>query len=170
MQYNWALDIALDSAGDQSLIVQGLESFDGFTVDMGEIELSTGNEKRYVSGKATFQESTLVLKDFVDAGVAEAMNRWFTEVYNARTGSVGLAANYKKQADLTITSPDNGQARIWKFIGMWPKSFKHGPFDMTSEDKAVIECVMRFDKVIPGTGFNNGLGSINVGSTTIALP
>ncbi len=94
--------------------------------------------------------------------------RW-TEVYNASTGSIGLASAYKKQADLTLVSPDQSSVRVWKFLGVYPERFKHGPFDMTTNDKVNIEMTLSIDKVIPGTGFNSGLGSINVGSTTIPI-
>ncbi len=73
--YNWALEVALDNAGDQALIVQGLESFDGFEVSVESIALKYANETRKVAGQANFEASTLVLRDFVDAGVAEAANR-----------------------------------------------------------------------------------------------
>jgi hypothetical protein len=167
--FSWALEIALDDAGDQLLIVQGLETFDGVTMSNEEIELKYANEKRYVAGQAQFEASTLVLKDMVDIGIAEAMIRWRYQVYNPETGSIGLARNYKKNADLTIVAPDQSIARVWKFIGIWPQQFKHGGFDMTTSDKVVVETTLRYDKAIPGSGLNTGLGSINIGSVTIPL-
>jgi len=167
--FNWSLEIALDDAGDQLLIVQGLESFDGVTESNDEIELQYANEKRYFAGQATFESSTLVLKDYVDQGVAEAMLRWRRQVYNPETGSIGLAADYKKVADLTLIAPNQEIVRIWKFQGIWPQQFKHGPFDMTSSDKVTIEATLRYDKAIPSTGLNTGLGSINTGSVSIPL-
>jgi len=167
--FNWSLDIALDDAGDQNIIVQGLESFDGFTEGNEEIELQYANEKRYFAGQAVYESSSLVLKDYVDQGVAEAIWRWRYQVRNPETGSIGLAKNYKKQADLTIAAPDNSIVRIIKFIGMWPVQFKHGPWDMTTSGKTTIEVTLRYDKVIPGTGLNTGLGSINLGSVTVNI-
>ena len=168
-QFNWALEIALDDAGDQQLIVTGLESFDGVSESNDEIELQYANEKRYVAGKATFEAAPLVLKDMVDIGIAAAIVRWRRQVYNPETGSIGLARDYKKNADLTIVAPDQSSVRIWKFVGMWPQAVKYGSLDMTASDKVNVEVTLRYDKAIASTGLNSGLGSINVGSTTLPL-
>lgn len=167
--FNWALEIALDDAGDQNLIVTGQESFDGVTMGTEEIEIPYANEKRYFAGQAAFEASTLVLRDMVDIGIAEAILRWSFQVYNPETGSIGLARDYKKGADLTIYAPDQSIVRIWKFEGMWPQQVKHGGFDMTSSDKINIEVNLRYDKALPSTGLNTGLGSINVGNVTLPL-
>lgn len=167
--FSWSLEIALDDALDQLLIVNGLESFDGVNVSNDEIEIKYANEKRYVAGQASFESASLVLRDFVDIGIAEAMTRWRYQVYNPETGSIGLASAYKKNADLTIYAPDQSIVRIWKFQGIWPQSYKQGPFDMSDSGIVKIEANLRYDKAIPSTGLNSGLGSINVGSITIPL-
>jgi hypothetical protein len=167
--FNWALEIALDDAGDQQLIVTGLQSFEGVSESNEEIELQYANERRYVAGQASYEAAPLVLNDFVDIGVAAAIIRWSRQVYNPETGSIGLARDYKKNADLTLVSPDQSIVRVWKFIGMWPQMRKYGAVDMTSNDKVQIEVTLRFDKAIPSTGLNSGLGSINVGNLTLPL-
>jgi hypothetical protein len=167
--YNWALEIALDDAGDQQLIVQGLETFDGVSESNDEIELQYANEKRYVAGQATYEAAPLVLKDMVNIGIAAAIVRWRRQVYNPETGSIGLASVYKKNADLTITAPDQSAVRIWKFVGMWPQAVKYGTYDMTTSDKVTVEVTLRYDKAIPSTGLNGGLGGVNVGNVTLPL-
>lgn len=161
--YNWSLEIALDNAGDQILIMQALETFQGPRMEVEDIELSYANEKRYVAGKATFDELTLTLKDFVDQDVAGAAIRWWTEVYNSETGSIGLAAKYKKAADLVYYAPDQSISRFWKLLGCYPKRIEHGDLDMTTSDKVLLTVVLRYDRAVPGDGLNTGLGGINVG-------
>ena len=168
-QFNWALEIALDDAGDQQLIVQGLETFDGVSESNEEIELQYANEKRYVAGQATYEAAPLVLKDMVNIGIAAAIIRWRRQVYNPETGSIGLARDYKKNADFTIVAPDQSSVRIWKFVGMWPQAVKYGSMDMTASEKVTIEVTLRYDKAIPSTGLNSGLGGINVGQVTLPL-
>ena len=164
--YNWSLEIALDDAGDQVLITQGLESFAGPDCDMGEIALPYGNEVRYVAGRATFAEAPLVIRDFVDIGTFNALYKWFREVYNSDTGSVGLARTYKKNADLTLVAPNQTVARSWKLIGCWPRRFKHGDYSQETVDKVRVETIIRYDRAVPSFGLNTGLGGINVGSLT----
>jgi hypothetical protein len=168
-QYNWSLEIALDDAGDQVLITQGLESFTGPDCDVGEIELNYGNETRYVAGRAKFQEAPLVVRDFVDIGVFNALMKWFRQVYNSETGAIGLARNYKKNADLVMVAPDQSVARAWKLIGVWPRRMHHGDFSMENVDKVRIECLLRYDRAIPSFGLSTGLGGINVGILTPPL-
>lgn len=167
--YRWSLEIALNDPGDQFLIVTGHQSFGGVDWSNEEIELRMAGEPRFVAGQARWESAPLVLYDYVDRGVLEALIRWRYEVYNPETGSTGLAANYKKNADLQMVAPDQSSARFFKFIGMWPQRLKFGELSQDRNDAVMIECILRFDKGIPGSGLNTGLGSINVGSTTIGL-
>lgn len=167
--YNWSLEIALDDAGDQILIMQGLESFSAPTESNEEITLDYANEKRYVAGKAAYASSTLVLKDFVDMGVANAVIRWRRQVYNPETGSIGLARNYKKNADLTLMAPDQSSIRIWKLYGMWPTEADFGNLNMASSDKVMLSLSLRYDRAVPGSNLTQGLAGINAGSLTPPL-
>jgi hypothetical protein len=168
-QYNWSLEVALDDAGDQLLITQSLESFSGPDLDVGEIELNYGNETRYVAGKARYAEGALVVKDFVDIGTANALLRWSRQVYNPETGSMGLARDYKKMADLVLVAPNQSVARAWKLVGIWPRRMKHGDYSMNNQDLVRIEMVLRYDRAVPGSGLNTGLGGLNAGTLTPPL-
>src|SRR5690606_32489215 len=130
-------EIALDDAGDQLLIMQALETFQGPKMEVDDIELNNGNERRYVAGKVTYDELTLTVKDMVDQDVAGACLRWWTEVYNSSTASIGLAAKYKKAADLVLYGPNQEISRFWKLFGVYPKRFDHGDYDMNTSDKVL---------------------------------
>jgi len=167
--YNWSLEIALDDAGDQILIMQGLESFTAPAESNDEIALHYANEVRYVAGKASFAAATLTLKDFVDMGVANAVIKWRRSVYNSETGSIGLAKDYKKNADLTLMAPDQSTVRIWKLVGVWPVSVNYGSLNMTQSSAVLIQLNLRYDKAIPGSNLTAGLGGINAGILTPPL-
>lgn len=161
--YNWGLDIALNDAGDQVLLNLGAESFDGLELTMDEIALGYATEERYVAGKAKFSETTFVLKDYVDIGVAQALLKWHREVYNPETGAEGLARDYKKYADLVLIAPNQTISRFYKIIGLWPKRFKHGPFSHEDSAQVKIDVTLRYDRFVPASGLNQGLSGINVG-------
>lgn len=169
LQSNFSLEIALDDAGDQMLIMQGLESFDAPTESSQEITLDYANEQRFVAGKTQYHTSELKLKDFVDMGVANAVIKWRRQVYNPESGSVGLPRDYKKSADLTLSAPNGSAIRIWKLFGVWPQSVHYGTLSMTSNDKVLISVTLRYDRAVPGSNLTQGLGGINAGVLTPAL-
>lgn len=164
--YNWSFEVALDDAGDQLLIMQGLESFRAPKVGVEEIELNYANEKRYVAGKAIYEPLPLVLKDFVDQNVANAVEKWRQQVYNPVSGSIGLAKDYKKVADLVLYAPDQSISRFWKLFGIWPLDVDYGELDMNNSDKVLITINLRYDRHEAGTGLNDDLGGVNVGFDT----
>jgi len=168
--YNWSLEIALDDAGDQILIMQGLESFSAPHESNDEITLEYANERRYVAGKASFAAAELKLKDFVDMGVANAIIKWRRLVYNAETGSIGLARDYKKNADLTLMAPNQSAVRIWKLQGVWPQAAHYGDgLNMAGTDKVLISVTLRYDRAIPGSNLSLGLAGLNAGILTPPL-
>jgi hypothetical protein len=160
---NWSLEIALDDPGDQVLIVQGIQSFDGVRVSSEEISLEYANERRYVAGKTEYQTATLRLLDFVDAGTASAIIKWDRLVRNSETGSVGLARDYKKNADLVMGAPNGSTIRIWKLIGLWPQAVEYGEFDMRSSEPVEVSATLRYDRAVPGANLSFGLSGLNAG-------
>jgi hypothetical protein len=164
--YNFSLEIALDDAGDQMLIMSGLESFDTPTETTEEIVLDYGSSKRYVAGKTTFNTAELKLKDFVDQGVAQAVINWRRSVFNAETDATGFARDYKKSADLILVAPDNSISRIWKLQGLWPTTVHYGSLSMAQSDKVLISVTLRYDRALPGSNLSLGLAGINAGALT----
>jgi hypothetical protein len=162
-KYDWALEIALDDAGDQVIILQSLESAELPKEENEEIELHYASEVRYVAGKVKYETIPLVLKDFVDIGTANAIIKWRRQVQNAETGSTGLARNYKKNADLSIFAPNQSVTRIWKLIGVWPQKVEYGVLDMKENDKVDITVTLRYDRAVPSVGLNSGLSGLNAG-------
>lgn len=168
-KFDWSLEIALDDAGDQVIIMQSLEAMSPIRESNDEIELNYTNESRYVAGKAKYQECELRVKDFVDIGTANAILKWRRQVYNSETGSIGLARDYKKTADLSLFAPNQSVVRIYKLIGIWPKSYDTGDWNMSANEAGFISVVLRFDRMVPGVGLNTSLSGLNAGILTPPL-
>jgi hypothetical protein len=168
-KFDWSLEIALDDAGDQVIIMQSLDSLTGLKEASDEIELNYAGESRYVAGKTKYSDMDLKLKDFVDIGTANAILKWRRQVYNPQTGSIGLASVYKKNASLTMFAPNGSVTRIYKLIGCWPKAFDHGDFNMSESGLVFISTTIRFDRAVPDAGLNIGLSGLNAGVLTPAL-
>lgn len=145
-QNNWLLSVG-GLAGDRSIQL-GLEASSLPSVAVEEVELNFLNIRRYVAGKAVYDTIPLVLKDMVDAGVASALKTWSEQVFNPFTHKIGLARDYKKQADLILFAPDGTLTRTWSLIGAFPLSVNYGTLDMSSSDKVLIEGVIRYDRAL----------------------
>jgi hypothetical protein len=154
---------------DFAITINGLEGADNIqlalessalaTESNEEIELHYVNERRYVAGKAMYETVPMVIKDFVDVQVRDAIMKWRRSVYNPGPGDVtvggiiipqggvGLAKNYKKRADIILYAPDGSLERVQTLIGCWPQQVTGGTLDMTASDKVTIELTLRFDRV-----------------------
>jgi hypothetical protein len=166
---NWCIEIALDDAGDQVVIMQCLDSIAGIRESNEAIEIHYGNEVRYVAGKTRYQPIDLVVKDFVDIGAANALLKWRRQVYNPETGSIGLAREYKKNADLVLVAPNQTISRYYKLIGVYPESYNSGNLSMGSNEQVLVTVTLRIDRMVPGSGLNTALSGLNIGSLTGAL-
>ena len=122
-----------------------------FTLPSGsneEIELAYGNEKVWIAGQATYEASTLELRDTINAGTARQLMDWRYSVYNPNTGAIGLASSYKKTGSIFLLAPDGSSYREWTLVGCWPQAVKAGDLDMTDNNIVLLEATIRFDRAI----------------------
>lgn len=147
-KYNFSVEIFLPNQKDQENIQLAVESF-ALPNDRSEvITLNYGNIVRYVAGKTSFQARSLVLKDFVDVGTAQALSKWRQRVYNPLTDSMGLARDYKSIATIVLGAPDGTHERYWDLIGIWPSEVQWG--DIGQDNGLVmITATIQMDKAIP---------------------
>lgn len=168
---NFALQIPLlgQNASSADIIDFSLENFD-FPKEMNDpIDVPFGNETRRVAGKVNFQELSITLKDYCDPGTAEQCRKWRQRVYNAATGFIGWAANYKCQSSLILFAPNGFAERQFTLIGMWPMDINYGTGDMNGGDYNRIEMTLSVDKVIPGASVTRvGLTRASVALGTLA--
>lgn len=145
-QNNFTLEIPL-SGSDKDYISMGLH---GFTIPQQTnevVEVEFQNETRKVAGKATVEEGSLVLKDFVDVDTRGAILRWRKQVYDPDTGQVGLAKDYKKVGYVILEGPDGSGQRIATLIGCWPSAEPSTDLNMEGSDKILLEIPIQIDKI-----------------------
>lgn len=143
-QNNFSCEVALDDA-DRDLIIMGLEECPLPNEENEEVELNYQNMRVYVAGKFMVDETTIVLKDFVDQDTRGALLRWRQLVMNKATGQVGLAANYKKTMNIVMTGPDGSSVRVCKLKGAWPRRLEGGNLDMKTGEMVLMTVTIRFD-------------------------
>lgn len=140
--------LILEMGGDIELIQRSLDSFPIPKEANEEIAVNFGNEVRKVAGRSTFENLSLVLKDFVDQEVVEQMIAWRRLVYEPSTGKIGLARDYKKQGEVIMFGPDGERQRTWKLYGVWPSKLDPGGGDMNANENNKITCTLTIDKAI----------------------
>ena len=132
------------------------------------LELHYFNEVRYVAGKAVYEPVPLRLKDFVDVGVAAACVAWQQKTYDPNTGQIFFASKYKTEGALLLYGPDGVASRRWTLVGCWLMDFDPGALDMTSNEKVVMECTLRYDKALPEFAASGPAGGQDYSGTTFA--
>lgn len=118
------------------------------------IELPYLNEMRKVAGPVTFENATMVIRDFVTPDVAEFFRGWWHKVYDHTTGGIGFARDYKYDMPLYMYGPtDDSESyrREWVLIGCWPTSFNLNELNMgTRGDIRKINMDLAVDRIKPG--------------------
>lgn len=153
-QSNWEFEVELGSGDDKEIIRLSAISFALPNENNDPLELPYGNEKVYAAGKANFDASALVLRDYVDQETRNAILRWRRLVYDPETGAVGLARDYKKRASIVLKGPDGSTVydREVELIGCWPQAVTAGTLDYSAGDPVQIEVTIQYDKAIWNTG------------------
>ena len=138
---------------DGSVMQKALQSFPFPRESNPAITVPFGNEERKVAGRATFDDVTLVLKDFADQPVMRALLDWRKQVYDPTTGKIGWARDYKRDGQLILSGPDGTVERKWDLKGMWPSANEAGGGDMGDNSQNMISVTLSIDKAIPSSGF-----------------
>ena len=104
------------------------------------------NDSVNLTGKTSFSESTLVIKDAINYDSEKQFLQWRLRVYNPKTGKVGYAEDYKCDATVKEFSPSGDVVREWTLIGCFPSSVEYG--DLTYEDagEKQIQVTIMYDK------------------------
>jgi hypothetical protein len=119
-------------------------------LSVGEIALPYGNREAYIAGRAQFSEGPITVRDFIEADIAGALQKWFAQVYNPATDLVGYAADYKKSAKIYEFSPDYTVSRSWELSGCWPKDISFGELSHESGGQLkLVTFTLRYDRAIP---------------------
>lgn len=86
--------------------------------------------------------------DYVTDDVLRLLYAWRNLCFDARSGQIGLAPNYKKPATIFMYDP-SGVKIIYEFAvqGLWPSEIANIELDVSSDDIVKISCTMAADFV-----------------------
>ncbi len=137
-----------DLPGDEDLAL-ALASFPLPKVTNGIIEIGHVNEKRKFAGLPTFDDLSVIYKDYVPKNTSAILQAWRTLVYDPRTGRQGLKSEYAKNGWAELFAPNGEYIRQYDLIGCWPSGFDPGDADLAGEDTINITVTITIDKAIP---------------------
>ena len=131
----------------QCLILQSAQR-PNFKLD--EPEMHHNQEVAYFAGKQTWEPVTLTWYDAEqEMDVSRAIYLWLNSVVNLELADVAPPRNYKKQAELGMTSGVGyDTSETWMMHNCWPKEVNWGELDYTNTEICTIEVQMRYDRAL----------------------
>jgi len=143
--FNWVL--ILPGVDDPELIRLACERVQLPRLSTAVMHLRYMNEDVKVSGGASVDSNTIVVRDFVDRKVLATLNAWMEQVHDPATGNIGYASQYKKQATVQLLDPAGEVKRQATAKGIWPSSMNFTDLDYNADTGEVkITLVLQVDK------------------------
>lgn len=139
------LDVSTFEGGYTGIIELACDSTGLPTMSNDPINLDYGNSDVKVAGKATLDDITVAVKDFIEPDVEGILWKWRLAVYNPNTGKVGWTKNYKKDGKIVQYGPNGEVLREWHLSGCWPTSLDLGDLDYSSGDKKQVSMTLSVD-------------------------
>ncbi len=139
----------------EDILAISIESFPLPKTTITASEAMYMNETVKFAGRVTFEDLSVVYKDFVDMPTLKILSDWYLTTYNPWNGRIGLARNYKKTAEAVMYGPQGGFERKFKLQGLWINSFDPGDQDMTGEGTKLINIGLSIDKAFPAEGLTD---------------
>jgi len=144
----------LDASVANMVVAMSLDGFnlpnhgvDGFT-------LGWFGENIKFPGKASTEELTWTLRDFVDTKTADIFDAWYNLIYNVRTGALGKVSRYKTDCLVVLFNteggiPNFGISNVYRLEGCYPNRIERGDVDHAGGDYMKITVSLLIDRVIP---------------------
>ena len=140
---NFTIDIPFDT----SVVQMSLHSAKLPDISNTAITIKFGNEERHAPGRAVVGTFNVVIKDFLGGKALAALKAWRKLVYDAKSGKIGLAKEYKKNCTVRLFGPDGaGKTRTWTLEGCWPSELDPGGGSMSENTQNEISCTIECDK------------------------
>lgn len=133
-----------------------IDGIDSFVMKTGarpqltfeEITIDWNNQKRFLSGKPTWNPINITLHDPVSPSASQKVLEWIRINWEQTTGRMGYAADYKKDIVLKMLDPQGTVVELWDVQGAWILDSNFGDLDYASSDPVEISLQIRFDHAI----------------------
>ena len=112
------------------------------------ITLDHINVKRYVKGKAAWQNVTATLYDPVTPSGAQAVMEWVRLSHESVTGRDGYSDFYKKDIRFNALGPVGDVVEEWILKGAYASQANFGEMDWATDTPVEISLTIRMDYAI----------------------
>lgn len=133
------------------IAINGIDAFTAKTasrpqVVFDETVIDYGNQKRYLSGKGTWQALSLTLYDPIVPSASQKVMEWIRLNWENATGRMGYAQFYKKTINLKLLDPVGAVVEDWEMQGTWIQDANFNDLDYAASEAVEIALVLRFDQ------------------------
>lgn len=139
-------EVVIDGLGEEFTLCVTRCSLPEVTIT--PTELAHGNSKVKVAGQVEYSDSTMDCRDAILPDIEKQLYNWQSKVYNASTGAIGWAADYKKDLLVNQYAPDGTYTRSWRLEGAWPTTISGGDLDSTNPDAKIMSVTIAYDKAV----------------------
>lgn len=130
----------------QELLEFSVESMSVPTFKQDVLTIRRQNSVMKAAGVPSFQEATLVVRDFMGADGKSIMLAWQALSYNVKDQTVGLMSQYKKDCYLLEYSPDFSRViRQWILHKCWVSNITQDAYTVNNGDTRTLSCTIEYD-------------------------
>ena len=117
-------------------------------ITLNEVELNHINVKRYVKGRAEWQQLTVTLYDPIVPSGAQAVMEWVRLHHESVTGRDGYSDFYKKDITFNVLGPVGDKVEEWTLKGAFITEANFNELDFASSEVADIALTLQYDYAI----------------------
>ena len=117
-------------------------------ITLNEVELNHINVKRYVKGKAEWQQLTVTLYDPIVPSGAQAVMEWVRLHHESVTGRDGYSDFYKKDITFNVLGPVGDKVEEWTLKGAFIQAATFSDMDYSATNVSDISLTLRYDYAI----------------------
>ncbi len=118
------------------------------TINIEPITIDFLNSKRYIAGKAEWDQITIGLYDPISPSASQKVMEWIRLSFETITGRAGYAAFYKKTIELSLYDPVGAEVEKWQMRGAWITNAAFGDLDMSTAEAATVDIQLRYDQAL----------------------
>ena len=115
---------------------------------LNEVVLDHINVKRYVKGKAEWQQLTVTLYDPIVPSGAQSVMEWVRLHNESVTGRDGYSDFYKKDITFNVLGPVGDKVEEWTLKGAFIQSATFSDMDYSATNVSDISLTLRYDYAI----------------------
>ena len=115
---------------------------------LNEVVLDHINVKRYVKGKAEWQQLTVTLYDPIVPSGAQSVMEWVRLHHESVTGRDGYSDFYKKDITFNVLGPVGDKVEEWTLKGAFIQAATFSDMDYSATNVSDISLTLRYDYAI----------------------